>query len=132
MRRIRHEMISRTMPGLTVPQFRTLKYLKRNPKTSLSDVAEHLGLTLPSTSKLVQKLVSQKAITRREATDRRRVCLSLTASGKEMLAKARIETQQQLAEVLGSLTQDELASLSAALRILNRVFVGGRSDVNIP
>ena len=94
-------------------------------------MADHLGLTLPSTSKLVQKLVSQKAISRREAVDRRRVCLSLTPSGKDMLAKARLETQQQLAEILGSLTQEELSSLSAALRILSRVFVGGRSDGNI-
>jgi DNA-binding MarR family transcriptional regulator len=131
MRNIRAEMQRRTMSGLTVPHFRTLNYLERNPRSSLSDLAEFLGLTLPSTSKLVQKLVLQKVVTRRVATDRRRVCLSLTQSGIAALAQARLETRQKLAENLSSLTQAELAMVSAALRVLSSAFSGGGSGVNI-
>ena len=125
MGRISSEMRRRTLSGLTVPQFRTLNYLKVHPKASLSDVAAHLGLTLPSMSKLVQNLVTQKVITRRGATDRRRVCLSLTQQGITALAAARLETQQQLAENLGSLKQKEIATVSTALNILNKAFSGG-------
>jgi DNA-binding MarR family transcriptional regulator len=132
MHRIRDEMRRRTMPGLTVPQLRTLMYLKRNPKSSLSAVADHLGLTLPSTSKLVQKLVVRKVVIRRVATDRRRVCLSLTQQGLTALTTARLETGLQLAESLSSLTREELSVVSAALRILNLAFAGGDPGVNLP
>ena len=131
MRRIRHEMRRRTMPGLSVPQFRTLNYLRRHPRSSLSDVAAHLGLTLPSTSKLVQKLVAQKVVLRRGATDRRRVCLSLTQEGITALSVAHLETRQHLADGLSPLTTKELATVSAALQILNAAFSGGSAIVDI-
>lgn len=132
MRRIRREMRSRTIPGLSVPQFRTLNYLKMHPRSTLSDVAGHLGLTLPSTSKLIQNMVEQKIVVRRRAADRRQVSISLTEDGITALAKARLETQQQLAESLKSLTQEELFTISAALHILNSVFSGGGTGVGIP
>jgi DNA-binding MarR family transcriptional regulator len=132
MRRIRGEMRLRTMPGLTVPQYRTLSYLERHPESSLSEVAAYLGLTLPSTSKLIQKFVDQKIVLRRDARDRRRVCLSLTREGKAALAKARLETRQELMEYLNSLTPEELAILSAALRILSSAFSRGGAGVGIP
>jgi DNA-binding MarR family transcriptional regulator len=132
MRRIRSEMRRRTMPGLSLPQFRTLGFLKSHPRASLSDVAAHLGLTLPSTSKLVQSMVARKVMIRRRSTDRRRVCLSLTHEGITALAAARMETRRQLAESLNSLTQEELSAVSAALHILNKVFSKGFTGVNIP
>ena len=132
MRRIRGEMRRRTIPGLTVQQFRTLNYLQLHPRSSLSDLAAHLGLTLPSTSKLAQQLVVQKVIVRRSATDRRRVCLSLTQQGITALDRARLETQQQLAQNLSSLTQKELDIVSDALRVLNLAFSRGGAGVNIP
>lgn len=132
MREITHEMRLRTMSGLTMPQFRTLNYLKRHPRASLSDVAAFLGLTLPSTSKLVQKFVTQKIVQRRVAKDRRRVCLSLTEEGSEALARARQETQAKLMATLSSLTPEELAAVSTALRVLNTAFSGGGQGVNIP
>ncbi len=66
MRFIRAEMRSHRGHDLSVPQFRTLTFIHRNPEVSLSHLADHLGLTLPSTSKLVDGLVNQKIITRRE------------------------------------------------------------------
>jgi DNA-binding MarR family transcriptional regulator len=131
MRKIRSEMRRRTMGGLSVPQYRTLNFLMRHPRTSLRAVAEHLGLTPPSTSKLVQKLVVDKIIARRVATDRRRVCLSLTQSGIAALTTARSETRQQLADGLKSLSKEELAALEVALRALGRVFSRGSNDVNV-
>lgn len=62
MRCIRTEMRSRRGHNLTVPQFRTLNFLKRSPEASLSEVAEHLGLTLPSASKIVDGLVTEKLL----------------------------------------------------------------------
>ena len=131
MRRIRSEMHLRTMPGLSVPQFRTLHYLMGHPQASLSELAEFLGLSLPSTSKLVQKLVTQKIVTRRGAADRRRVCLSLTERGRTASALAHLETRQQLAANLQHLSPEELETVTNALSILRRAFAKGSADVNV-
>ena len=132
MIRIRGEMRRRTMPGLSIQQFRALNYLRRHPQSSLSNLSVHLGLTPPSTSKLVQQLVAKQVVTRRSAADRRRVSLSLTQIGITAFTTARLETQQQLAEKLNSLTKAELSTLSKGLNVLSSVFEGGAVVVNIP
>ena len=131
MRRIRGEMRSRTLGGLTIPQFRTLSFIYRHPRSSLSDLAFHLGLTLPSTSKLVQKLVIKKVIVRKAADDRRRVCLSVTVQGTEAMNQARLETQQQLAKSLNALNSEEIMTVLNALKILQSAYKEGGADVDI-
>jgi DNA-binding MarR family transcriptional regulator len=131
MRSISGEMRRRTLPGLSVPQYRTLNFLQRHPGASLSDVAVFLGLTLPSTSKIVQKFVTQKVVSRKTAGDRRRICLSLTQQGTAALTKARLETHQKMMEKLGSLTAEELATVSASLRVLNSAFSERITGVSI-
>ena len=131
MRRIRAEMRLRTLPGLSIPQFRALDYLSHHPQVPLNVVAEHLGLTPPTASKLIQKLVTNRVVARRVATDRRRVSLSLTQSGITALSIARSETRQQLADSLKSLSTHELAALPVALRALGRAFSQGGNDVNL-
>lgn len=122
MKRIRSEMRRRTIPDTSVPLFRTLRYLRDQPGASLSDLAEFLGLTLPSASKLVQKLVTDRVIERREGQDRRRIHLSLTEEGRLALGLARLKAARQLEESLNTLSQDELTTVSAALRILGKAF----------
>jgi DNA-binding MarR family transcriptional regulator len=131
MRRIRSNMRRWTMPGLSIVQFRTMTYLWRHPGASLSDVSAFLGLTLPSTSKLVQRLVLQKVITRRTGTDRRRVKLSVTEQGLEALTLARQETQRHLTANLESMNPKELATISVALQLLERAFSHTGDDVSI-
>ena len=80
------EMRSHRGHDLSIPQFRTLTFVNRNPEISLSHLADHLGLTLPSTSKLVDGLVNQKIIIRHELKeDRRRLMLALTKNGEDIL-----------------------------------------------
>jgi DNA-binding MarR family transcriptional regulator len=131
MRHIRKELRSHAMPGLSVPQFRTLNFLRRHPDASLSSVAEHLGLTPPTVSKMIQKLVEQGVIIRKTATDRRQVRLSLSAAGISAVTQAREETRTQLAENLKALSQEDLKNLLSALQMLERVFSKNGSDVNI-
>jgi DNA-binding MarR family transcriptional regulator len=131
MRHIRSELSSHTMKELSVPQFRTLMYLRRHPDASLTLVAEHLGLTPPTVSKMIQKLVDQKIIKRNTALDRRQVRLSLSAKGISALSKARERTRKQLAENLKSLSEEELTRLSATLEILDRVFSRNNTGDNI-
>ena len=129
MRFIRAEMRSHRGHDLSVPQFRTLTFVSRNPEVSLSHLAQHLGLTLPSTSKLVDGLANQKVITRRESKeDRRRLTLCLTKGGEEILRMAREATQNYLKDVLGGLSADELSTIIRAMNLLQPLFMKGLKE----
>jgi MarR family transcriptional regulator for hemolysin len=123
MRAIRSEMRSRRTPDLSAPQFRILAFVNRQPGASLSDVAEHVGLTLPSTSTSVDRLVARKLIAREHSqTDRRRVTLSLTATGKTLLKSARKGAQTYLAARLSTLSAEERKTIMGALQALRPLF----------
>lgn len=123
MRLIRAEMRSHRSPDLSVPQFRALLYVSRRAGASLSDVAEHIGLTLPSTSRLVNRLVERELLWRESAPDdRRRMILEITPSGQTVLGAAAQATQARLMEILVALTAEECAAVIAAMHLLQRIF----------
>lgn len=128
MRMIRTEMRNRRSSDLTVPHFRTLVFLKRNPGTSLLSVAEHLGLTSPTVCKMVDGMVLNHLVTRTSSsTDRRKIVLTLTPDGQAMLEKARKGTQVRLVEVLYHLSPQERETVFQALKLLQNLF-SPRSD----
>ncbi len=89
---IRGEMRAHLAADLSVPQFRTLNYLNRQPGVSLSDVAEHVGTTLPSASVLIDGLVARGLVVRLpDEVDRRKVTLWLTELGRLTRESARRE-----------------------------------------
>jgi DNA-binding MarR family transcriptional regulator len=121
---IRVEMRLGRGANISIPQFRTLRFIQRNPDSSLSDIADHLGLTLPSVSKLVDGLVKQKLVNRRESTtDRRRLTLGLTPSGESIVNFARANAQASLAKTLGDLADNELDTVMRAMELLRPLFV---------
>jgi MarR family transcriptional regulator for hemolysin len=123
MRTLRVEMRSHRTPDLTVPQFRTLRFINRSPGVSLSDAAEHIGLTLPSMSKIVDGLVTRQLVIRQpHPEDRRRLTLSLTPSGRAMLQAALEATQACLAEALQRLSDAQRAAVIDAMRTLRPLF----------
>ena len=123
MRTIRAEMRRHRAVDLSVPQFRTLAFIDRKADASLSDVAEHIGLTLPSMSKIVDGLVSRKLVTRQTAPeDRRRMTLALTARGQTALQSTRAATRACLAEDLMALSDRQRETIAQALEILRPVF----------
>lgn len=123
MRAIRAEMRSHRTPDLSVAQFRTLGFVDRNPGVSLSDVAEHMGLALPSISKLVDGLTNRGLASRRESReDRRRRELRLTRAGSGLLAAARSAAQKQLAQRLAGLSAGERAVVAQAMALLRDAF----------
>jgi DNA-binding MarR family transcriptional regulator len=127
MRVIRAKMRSRRTPDLSVPQFRALAFLDHHESVSLRDVAEHVGLTLPSMSTMMNKLVERSLVERRTSTaDRRRVALRLTPDGKAMLEAARQGTQAHLAEMLAALSADERAMVRQAMQALRLIFTPGQ------
>ena len=125
MRTVRDEMRSRRAASLSVPQFRALNFVGRHPGSSLSDVATHVGVALPSMSRLVDGLVARKLIIRRgDAGDRRRLILRLTARGQAQVRVAHAFTEASIAARVSALRGDELAVITHAMTFLQRVFAG--------
>ncbi len=132
MRTIRGQFRSYRRADISVPQFRTMSYIDRNEGASLSELASHIGLTLPSMSKLIDGLVSRKLVTRSsDALDRRRICLALTPLGREELQEAHRSTEQYLAAQMAGLSEADLETISRAMQTLKGLFaqeISGSSE----
>ena len=125
MRVVRAQMRSRRSVELSVVQFRTLAFLDRRRGASLSDLADHIGLTLPTVSKLVQGLVERRFLRRQtDATDRRRSALAATPKGQRILIAARTATRQHLVLQLQKLSSKDCDAVINAMQILRPVFLG--------
>jgi DNA-binding MarR family transcriptional regulator len=119
MRVIREQMRSGIAASLSVPQFRALRFVRRDPATSLSPVAEHLGTSVPAASQLVERLVRAGLVTREQhPREHRRVELRLTAAGAATLEECDARTRAWLCERLSGLAEADLARLEATLREL--------------
>ena len=122
MRLIRRHM-RRHRSGLTVPQFRTLCFLSTAPGSTLSAVADFVGLSLPAMSRLVDGLVEQRFMERRPCeNDRRQVRLSITSSGERAVNEARQMAQAQLARAVASLGADQRKAIVEAMQVLRGIF----------
>jgi DNA-binding MarR family transcriptional regulator len=123
MRFVRGEMRRRGALFVSVPQFRVLNFVNRHPKTSLTDVAAHLGVTPATASVLVDRLVRRELIGRAaDPRERRRVVLTLTRLGSRRFAAARSVTRRRVARNLAGMSAAELRTISAASGLLARVF----------
>ncbi len=123
MRTIRGLMRAQRSADLSVPQFRALGYVHRHPRTSLSAVAEHLGLSAPTVSRLIESLVSRGLVEREVAvTDRRYVTLQLSAQGTDLLTRTRQGTVRELTALLAGLEETEQADIMRGLRPLRTTF----------
>lgn len=105
---------------LGVSHVLTLGYLKRNKKARPSDISKELGLTPPTVTHLVNKLVKKELVERQlDATDRRIIYLVITEKGKETLKRASVEGQALRRELFLKLTEEEQEQLLALYAKLN-------------
>lgn len=120
---IRTEMRSRRTADLTIPQFRSMLFIDRNPGCSLLAVAEHLGLTPPTVSKMVDKMVHNGIVKRESSsTDRRMIVLTLTPEGQPILEIARNGTQANITKTLATLPANKLDVIHQAMNLLSPLF----------
>lgn len=130
MRIIRTQFRTHRRADISVPQFRAMGYIDRNEGASLSDLATHIGLTLPSMSKLIDGLVGRKLVTRAAHNrDRRRICLSLTPLGRAELRAAHRSTEKFLADRMSGLPEQDLRTISQALDTLTGLFQERRGSL---
>jgi DNA-binding MarR family transcriptional regulator len=123
MRLLRTKFLEKRIGDLSMAQFRTLAFVDANQGASLSEVAGHIGLGLPSMSKLVDALVNHQLLTREtHGEDRRRICLALTAQGKRELDEAYQHTQSFFADKFAELTEQERSQVIEAMKVMMKLF----------
>jgi DNA-binding MarR family transcriptional regulator len=123
MRAIREEMRRQGAPLLTIPQLRTLAYLHRRPGSCLFHVAEHLGVTRPTASAIVERLVQRGLVTRTEnPQERRRVILRPTPLGTLLHQRVRQSTHGWMVTALSRLSPERLRQITQGVTLLAEPF----------
>jgi DNA-binding MarR family transcriptional regulator len=106
----------RSRRAIEPSQWATLRRIARGPCT-MSEVARHKGVSLPTISKSVDMLVRRGWVERFvDDTDRRQTLVRLTAGGRRVLAECRRRVELLLAEKLAVLTPQEREQAADSLR----------------
>lgn len=108
----------------SVPQFRCLNFIHREPGCAVGAVASFLGVTMPTASAMVDRLVRAGAVRPETAPDdRRRTQLHITPQGQAHLNQIRRAAHEDLRRALARHPPDQLQALRAGLDVLARSFV---------
>ncbi len=122
MRSIREEMRGVARGKFTVPQFRILNKLRKGAQTN-SALAEWMGVTAPTMSRMIEPLEKKQFIIREyNPSDRRSQTLTLSASGKREAEKIRRHAQERFASLAESLSSEDSHVLANGLRVLAKLF----------
>ncbi len=123
MRFMRGRMRRHRAAALSVPQFRAMAFVDCHPRACLYHLADHLGVTRPTASVIVERLVQRGLLSRgTNPRERRRIALTLTAEGARQLAQARRATRSEIAKVLAPLPGEALDRIAEGLGLLHEAF----------
>jgi DNA-binding MarR family transcriptional regulator len=121
------------IPGLSVPQFRALRYINRHPGSGLTPVAEHLGVSMPSASALIGRLAVAGFVERDlDPTERRRLALNLTPRGRDRIAASTAAVDAWWRARLAHRSPAELELIVAAMELLDASLPDSDTDVPTP
>ncbi|MBX3473212.1 MAG: hypothetical protein KF754_02435 [Planctomycetes bacterium] len=105
---------------LAPTHYEILKLLYAAPDYSLShsQLAEAMGITLPSITLAVRKLGAMRMIGQQRATDRRTRLVSLSVKGAEFLAPLYDEVESFTAQLFAAVPEKGAAPFLAAIQAL--------------
>ncbi|HHY36001.1 MAG TPA: MarR family transcriptional regulator [Firmicutes bacterium] len=110
---------------ISIPQFIVLKILHDFGRSSVSQMAAKLGITLSAVTSLGDGLVRASLVERvRDEKDRRVVWLQITAKGIELVRELERRRREEMERLASRLSPEQLEEL---VHILGRlVATGGR------
>jgi DNA-binding MarR family transcriptional regulator len=107
---------------ITMGQLKALMTLIVNGAQSVGELGRALGIAEPSASMLVDKLEEHGFATRAtDSEDRRRTLVQPTTAAQDLFDHLQRGRNEQLAEWLGELGEDDLRALTQGLGALVRV-----------
>ncbi len=111
--------------GVTMSQAKVLYLVEARPGLRMSDLSVRLGVSLSTISGVVDRLVDQGLLDRRDdRTDRRHVVLRITDAGSIQLQLLRELNSGQVRALLSRLDVADLAVIERALDVLAAAATG--------
>lgn len=108
---------------LTMPQFKLLLLVASANGARVGDLAQKLGVTPPSVTTILDRLVDHGFVRREnDPIDRRLVIVRLTPQSHTLLARLNIHTDSDLIECLNEMTEEDLRSLLRGMEALRRIW----------
>jgi DNA-binding MarR family transcriptional regulator len=111
--------IARFEPGvwmdldLTIVQLKSLFFIDSKESTNFKNLADALGVTPPSITGIIDRLVEQDLVSRKENPENRRMLvLKVTVKGKELLTKLIEIRKSKMISILGRLSLQDLSDLA--------------------
>ena len=112
----------RSMEYAVAPAHFGLLTILNHGSCSLGELAEKLGVSLPTMSNSVSTLTERGWITRHPSkTDRRVMIVELTPLGRQILAEIQACAERRMMDMLAGLSQGELEHLIGSMEILDKV-----------
>lgn len=130
--RVYHEVLRETdesavkesgLPDVTINQFFYLQKIEEQGTTTLTGLSMALGVTKPTATVVVSKLVRDKFIIReRSREDQRIYHLTLSATGKGII-RLKQQTYRNFIKLVSSrVSPDELEVITEGFRLITRCF----------
>ncbi len=115
---------------LTMGQLKAL-FALTDAALTVGQVADLMGLSKPTASLLVDRLVHLGLVERTEdPQDRRRTRVRLTAAGRDRAARLREGGEERWRSLLGQLSADDLAAWTQGVQALARVAASAAAPLN--
>jgi DNA-binding MarR family transcriptional regulator len=117
--------------SLTTAQLKSLFFIDNEGSTNFTKLAAALGVTSSNVTGIIDRLVEQGLVSRREnPEDRRVLLLGVTKKGKELLTNLRERRVKQMSKVLTHMSDEELSILVRGLALLVRVAEANAGEIN--
>jgi DNA-binding MarR family transcriptional regulator len=120
-----NRMLRRQVPdawmelSLTLAQLKSLFFISSEGNTNVRKLAAALSVTSANVTGIVDRLVKQGLVTRREnPEDRRMLLLQVTDKGRALITDLRERQISRLSEILDYMSPDEVSILAQGLSSL--------------
>ena len=132
LHRLEQKAIATFLPvPLTLSEVHLIEVVGKNAEHSMGDIARQLRITLPTLTAAVDRLVGKGMITRkRSETDRRRVAVALTDSGK-VAYKRHKEFHERMVDDVFALEGVKVPLLLESMSVLRDFFKKKIEDMDI-
>lgn len=108
--------------SLTGPQLSIMTRLQENGPSRISHLARAEGIRMPTASNALHQLEQRGMVDRiRDTADRRGVLVTLTELGTTELQRVGDERTKYLAEMLGTLSDEQLAKADDLIELVNEL-----------
>lgn len=107
---------------LTGPQLSIMTRLREQGPMRISQIAREEGIRMPTASNALHQLERRELVTRiRDEKDRRGVRVQLTELGLSELTRVGEEREKYLADMLASLSEEDLRKAADFADVINRL-----------